>query len=197
MIGGDITMPATVQFPNRPEDWAGPFFSDLIRLYVEVARPWMEGEKYMEMSLINWAARIAPATYYWDQMVQSVIDKDGWVKDRESGNKLYRVESNWERILLSMGVSPISRSEALTAQRLLRKEEDLRNRNARKSINKLITIIKDKKEVPVELMEDMLRMGISRRTIRSAIIRKELPPQLREVKSARKQIRPRVFELYE
>ena len=197
MIGGDITMPATVQLPNRPEDWAGPFFSDLIRLYVEVARPWMEGEKYMEMSLINWAARIAPATYYWDQMVQSVIDKDGWVKDRESGNKLYRVESNWERILLSMGVSPISRSEALTAQRLLRKEEDLRNRNARKSINKLITIIKDKKEVPVELMEDMLRMGISRRTIRSAIIRKELPPQLREVKSARKQIRPRVFELYE
>lgn len=197
MVGGDITMPATVQLPNRPEDWAGPFFSDLIRLYVEVARPWMEGEKYMEMSLINWAARVAPATYYWDQMIQSVIDEDGWVKDRKSGNKLYRVESNWERILLSMGVSPVARSEALTAQRLLRKEEDLRNRNARKLINKLITIIKDRKDVPIELMEDMLRMGISRRTIRSAIIRKQLPPQLREVKSARKQIRPRVFELYE
>jgi len=43
----DITAPATFQFPVRPEDFAGPFISDIIRAFVEIAMPYAKGEYYV------------------------------------------------------------------------------------------------------------------------------------------------------
>jgi hypothetical protein len=197
LIGGDITMPATVQLPNRPEDWAGPFFSDLIRLYTEVGKPWMEGEKYIDMNMEAWLLRLAPATYYWDQLIQSIItEDDGWVRDKRSGNKLYQVSGNWDRLLLSMGVSPTKRSEAISAERLFKKEENIRNRNARKVLSKFIIAVKKGKDIPAEIMDDLLLLGVSRQTIRQAMIRKELPPNIRILRESRRLSRPRFMELY-
>ena len=196
MIGGDITMPATIQLPNRPEDWAGPFLADVIRLYTEVGRPWMEGEIYPEMNAVDWISRLAPATYYWDQLVQSVVDDDGWVRDKRTGNKLYQVTSDWDRALLSMGVSPTKRSEAISAERLFKKEENVRNRNARKILVRFTKLIRDKDDVPKEMLEDLIHLGVNRQTIREAIIRKQLPPKLRMLRDSRKLSRSRLLELY-
>ena len=196
IVGGDITMPATVQLPNRPEDWAGPFLSDMIRLYTEVGKPWMEGEKYMDMNLEDWLIRLAPATYYWDQLIQSVVTDDGWVRDQRSGNKLYQVSGNWDRILLSMGVSPTKRSEAISAERLFKKEENLRNRNVRKALSKFVEALKRGGDIDDELIQDLINLGVSRQGIRDAIIRKELPPKVRILKESRRLSRKRFLELY-
>lgn len=196
-LGGDITMPATVQLPNKPEDWAGPFLSDVIRLYTDVARPWMEGEKYTDMNFKQWLLRIAPATYYWDQLLQSVMDEDGWIRDQRSGNKIYKVTSEWDRALLLMGVSPIKRSDAMFAERMFKKEEDLRNRNARKALSKLVSIVQDGKDVPKELIDDLIYLGVSFQTIRQSIVRKQLPPRVRVIQESRKLSRPRAFELFQ
>ena len=197
MLGGDITMPATVQLPNKPEDWAGPFLSDVIRLWDDVAKPWMEGEKYIGMDFEKWLLRIAPATYYWDQLLQSVIDEDGWIRDQKSGNKVYKVTNAWEQTLLLMGISPVKRSDAMFAERLFKKEENLRNRNARKALSKLVSIVQDGKDVPKELVDDLIYYGVSFQTIRQSIVRKQLPPKIRIIKDSRKLSRLRAIELFQ
>jgi len=196
LVGGDITLPATVQLPSKPEDWAGPFLSDLFRLWDDVMVPAAEGEKFMSTNLKSWLSRISPFAFYWDQAIQSVVDEGGWVKDRRSGNKLFQVDSNWQRFLMMLGVSPTERSDILFQQRLLQKEEDLRNRNAVKTVNEFIRTLKDGEDVPMELLEDLLQLGVSRTTIKESLMRKELPPHMRIFRQTRKGARPRVIKLF-
>tara|TARA_R110002096_G_scaffold19933_1_gene66507 strand:- start:10431 stop:16589 length:6159 start_codon:yes stop_codon:yes gene_type:complete len=196
LVGGDITLPATIQLPNKPEDWAGPFLSDAWRLWERVMRPMLEGEKFVINNAKDWAIRVAPFAFYWDQAIQSTVDNDGWVRDRRSGNKLYRVDGNWDRALLAMGVAPDQRSDALMIQRVLQKEEDIRNRNASKVTKEALRQLLEG-EMSKEILDDMIELGISKKSIKDTMIRQTLPPELRQVKEARKAKRPRVLDLNE
>ena len=95
-----------------------------------------------------------------------------------------------------MGVAPDQRSDALMIQRVLQKEEDIRNRNASKVTKEALRQLLEG-EMSKEILDDMIELGISKKSIKDTMIRQTLPPELRQVKEARKAKRPRVLDLNE
>ena len=194
LLGGDITLPATFQFPHKADDWMGPFLSDMWKMYTKVYQPWAEGQGLIVDDFKNWALNLGPALNYWQQLVSSIYADDGYVTDFKTGNKMYKISSWWERIMLGMGVSPISRSDALFASRILLKEERVRDKTVQKLFTRLIKSIREG-DVDEDVIFQLYQLGVRPQSIREAIRRKELPAEIRLVKGTRVRKRSRAIEL--
>ena len=216
LLGGDITMPAIVQLPNRPTDWAGPFLSDMIRFYTTIMQPILVGEGedvpgYDLSNTIEWAKSLAPAMYYWNHFFQTtnvpgitpildktgitIYDEDGWVRD-PSGNKMYRIDSNWQRGMLAMALPPMQKTQVDVARRLLKREEEIRNKNVKHVVVDLLNHIDQGKDIPDDLIKQIVVLGITNATILNAAERRELPPKLRALVQSREAIRPKIVKTF-
>ncbi len=102
LFGGDISIPATFQLPDRVEDWMGPFLSDMFKLQKSIKNGVETG--FFPMEIKEWASGLAPSIYYWRMLIDSVIDDDGYIKDRQ-GRRIYRPTA-LEQIMLPLGVAP-------------------------------------------------------------------------------------------
>ncbi|MHC4622080.1 MAG: hypothetical protein ACYTEQ_30450, partial [Planctomycetota bacterium] len=65
LVGVDVTAPVTFQFPERTEDWFGPFFADLYRLWKDVYVPLSQGQGHLEDTLREGVIKTTPALYNW------------------------------------------------------------------------------------------------------------------------------------
>ena len=82
---------------------------------------------------------LSPLLRKWNQALQAVLNKDGWVKDRR-GNDLYQVNSEADLIKLSLGVNPLKESDIQNRVRLWNRYEKKRSN----SLNRLVTRIMKK-----------------------------------------------------
>ena len=177
LIGADITAPAVVQLPNKPEDLAGPFIADLTRLVTRVLYPLWNGEDYVFPPLnrlgevaqpgpspfkaVNWAKGLAPAMYYWDQVVQSFTDPEGWILDSR-GNRLYQASGWYDRMLLMSGASTVKGSKTKVALNILRNEEIKIRRNRTALIKDVVFNFMDKgRNIPPEVLGKFEALGMT------------------------------------
>jgi hypothetical protein len=196
LLGGDISAPAVVQLPNRLEDWSGPFFSDVFKLYKTVMKPFLETGEMDIRDVKDWVNSLAPAMYYWNQAIDAYTDPEGWVRDR-NGEKLYLVDSDWQYMLLAMSIPPIEKTQADVVRRVLRREEKVRKQKVNKAVNELVSLLREEKPIPQELWDKVALLKIPATTIRQAYMRQTLPPEIRETKQAARARRKRVYQAYE
>ena len=131
LFGGDISIPATFQFPKEFDDWAGPFFSDLIKMYRVIHQKaagldW----RFVAEDLVDAILGLSPAMHYWSQLWDSVFSPDGYVRDRR-GYKLYKPTTLDKLLFLPSGVAPTSYKEIRQKERRVResRKELETNRN--------------------------------------------------------------------
>ncbi len=131
-LGGDITAPAVIQLPDKPEELLGPFIGDVIALFRDVIKPVFKGEGYSLQDLGQLAKYRVPAlNYYWQLM--DTFFKEGKIFD-QNGKPLYTA-SNWDRFLLGLGVTPADKSREDAVARLLKDEEATRRARVMKAQN--------------------------------------------------------------
>jgi hypothetical protein len=103
VLGGDISQPATFQFPTDPLQLAGPFLSDVFRLSKAI----LDAGKYKDFAgeaIGDALTGLSPAMYYWRNLVESVLSEDGAIRDRR-GRPVYWPNTG-ELILMGMGIAP-------------------------------------------------------------------------------------------
>lgn len=211
LLDGDATAPAVLQFPGELWDWFGPFVSDAVTLFNEVVKPALEGEGYSWDDFREYGKGLAPAMYYWDQLIDSIVDEDGWVRDgklnvymeggkvkvKTGGRKLYRVGSWWDRFLLAMAVPPIEKSKQDVTRRILNREEDVRRRKQRKVVDEMIEYITTQRPIPEDTMDMFVKLGVRPELIEETIQSREMTPEQRQIVKTRLIGRARVSEMYE
>lgn len=185
LIGGDVTAPATVAAPHSWEELAGPVVGDLIKLFKQVVIPTMQQEGYTQYDAINWAVGTMPVMYYWSQIVDSYLNKDGWVRD-ERGNRTFQMNDVWDRVLMTSGINPIDKAKIDTIQRIIRREEELRNAKATRLIQSVVDRIdRDRTKVrvfnispniPQTEINAMIELGVTPEAIEQALITRGLTP---------------------
>lgn len=225
LAGGDITLPATVQLPNRPEDWAGPFLADMLRLFGNVLTPALNGEDYVFPSrwqewmsafpfvgnavdkarkvggtspfkFVDWAKGLAPASYYWDQLVQSSIDPEGWILDRQ-GNRFYKVGGWWDKMLLASGTKPIEASKVKVANDILKRELIRSKNNKRAVVQDIFRHINAGLDIPDDAIEKAGVMGIGGDVIGNKIKVSKMTAEQRNVLKADIMKKARALEIFE
>lgn len=112
LAGVDISAPATFQLPNRPEDWGGPFLSDMIDFYKKVLIPAMQAgmskvtghpaPAYMFDEVVDWVGSLSPMITYWKDLDSSVMVWDEVLKGKFSKayqnlKENYRKPNVWVR----------------------------------------------------------------------------------------------------
>ena len=196
VIGTDITAPAVIQLPSEPADWGGPFLSDLHDLVAKVLVPVMEGEDFITENAMEWAKNLAPIANYWDKLLDSVMDKDGWIKDR-FGRKVYQVSNWYDKLLLSVGAPPLELARQTALLGIIAREEDILSRNQRKVTRRIIRNILDESAGGFDSddIDDLVRYKVTKGMIESTLKSMELSSKQRALLRARKAEKLRVFEL--
>lgn len=143
-LGGDITAPAVIQLPDRPEEWAGPFIGDVIALFGDVIKPAFQGEGYSLQDFGQLAKYRVPAlNYYWQ--VMDTYFGENKIYD-QNGKPIYEA-SNWDRFLLALGVTPADKSREDAIVRLNANEEATRRQRVIKAQNAFFAYILKRRSV--------------------------------------------------
>lgn len=151
----DATAPMVFQFPTRLEELFGPTASALIKFVNRFILPHSVGKTEFggTRDIMGYISDVAPAIYYWDQFVESFIDKNGYIRD-EDGTPLYQITDVWQRAILASGMSPLESKQI----------RELINITRRRDRAKLA----DRRRLATDIMKDMLDYG----TITSDLVTK-------------------------
>lgn len=135
ILGMDISASAVPQLPKRPEDAAGPFLGDMWNLYKFVMQPMIEEERLPdELDAEVLLTNISPAMFYWEMLIDSVVDKDGWIVD-ENQNREYQMSGWWDRAALVAGAMPIDMKAQQKTLAILNREESRRRKQMENALN--------------------------------------------------------------
>jgi len=202
LLGFDISQASTFQFPQEPTEWTGPTMAEAYRLFTEVVVPAFKGQDFIFPSsmeevkgvlpgqpsmtaMTDWVKGFAPIAYYWDQIIQTAVTKDGWIRDK-NGNKMYRVGDTYEKKLLNAlklatGAQPLEVSRYRLAEQVTRssiqKRVANRNRLSRKINLKLIR----GKNLTEEDVQQMIAFGLSPQSIFRKRKVSEMTPEQRNI----------------
>ncbi len=191
----DITAPAVIQLPNQPEDWAGPFLSDAIGLMKEVVGPAMSGEDFITDNALDWAKNLAPISFYWGQLMSSVSDPDGWIRDKD-GRPIYQISNWYDKALLTSGAPPIELSRQNAMLKIIANEEDRKSKNQRKAVRRFVKGLTARdEELNDENIDNLIRYDVSTGMLEAAFKATKLTPQQRALLRARKPQKLRVYDL--
>lgn len=195
LLGTDITAPAVVQLPNQPEDWAGPTLSDAIGLMKEVVEPAMSGEDFITDDALDWAKNLAPISFYWGQLMDSVTDPDGWIRD-ENNRPVYQISNWYDKALLTSGAPPIELSRQNAMLKIIANEERRKAKNQKKAINRFVKGLTARdEELNDENIDNLIRYDVSAGMLEAAFKATKLTPQQRALLRARKPQKLRVYDL--
>ncbi len=160
LLGVDVTAPATFQFPTSPEELAGPFIGDLLKLYKNVYVPFANGESYLAQPVKKWGKGLIPAFYYWDMIVDSVMDEEGWIKN-ESGQRVHKA-TNWDKVKLAFGAKPLELSSEELAVREIKREEQVEKNTRVRIIDEINNLRLKNKAISDGLIQDAYFYGVIR-----------------------------------
>jgi hypothetical protein len=180
-FGIDASGPASFQFPTQWKDWAGIVVSDIVNFGQTVAKPFMNGEKYIKWNLLAASKQMVPAWKVWSDMIESHYH-DGWVWDAD-GNKKYKVESPEDWIKAAVGGRPLRLGIAETQNRLIIQQQ---LEEKAKVNNIIVNAVHNRRRlgddgVVTEIVHDCMTYKISPDSLVTAIERSEIDPDMRRI----------------
>lgn len=220
LVGLDLSAPATFQFPNKPIDWLGSLIGDTVKLFKDVVVPgaqtvgaYLSGKPenapiYVLDNTIEWLKGLAPITYYWDHLLQSVMLWEGvedikdkkykqamktvvdnfgetiWIRD-SNGNKAYEVSGVWDRLALASGAKLSKQSEYQALEQIWNRNMEIRGNNRRKVLNNFTRKLVTGREIDKGDTLDLVLYGVDPRSIPDRIQWMEMTPEQRNVLKAR------------
>jgi hypothetical protein len=194
-LGVDVTAAVTPQLPTRAEDWIGPTLSDIYRLGRDVVGPAITGENKDWSDLAEWGSRLAPAAFYWRQLVDSALDDQGWTEDAR-GRLRYQPKSA-DRIKYLMGAKPLEQSIEEVESRYLRETEAIFKKNRTKAIDDYLDALASANTDEIERQRDNLHhYGITREMLQNAAEQRKRPPRERLYRSLSRETRRREAERF-
>ena len=197
--GGDISAPGVIQLPSGWSEWLGPTLSDGYNFFKDVAMPFVSGEKFVDKNFAEWGKRLSPALYHWDQLWQSFMTDDGWIKDRE-GYPMYKVDNEYQQALLALGITPLERSQVSTAERLLKKEEAIRRTSVHKVYVRMANEVEETGKISKDTLEDLIMLQVNLNNLNSILkvymLKRHLSPKDRRMLFTTLLRRERVEDVY-
>jgi len=221
LAGVDVSAPATFQFPNKSTDWLGPTISDGVKLFQDVVIPFAQevgayasghpenAPNYVGKNAVDWVKGLSPITYYWDQLLQSVMIwetwddvKDGnlkqawetsvknwqtpniWVRD-SNGDKAYQVGGVWDRIMLATGAKLSQHSEEQALRQIWNRNMGIRAKNRKTVMGRILRNLTRGKGITEDNSRDLVMYGIDPRSIPDRYEWSEMTPEQRAVLKAR------------
>lgn len=145
LFGGDISAPAGWQLPGDIRDVAGAFFGEIIKFYTGVLGP-MADRAFsstgidMEMTkedFKKWLGQLATIQKSISGLIDAVISHDGWVRDTQ-GNQAYRPDAAMDLVWLTLGATPLSKSQQDAAERIYMRELKIGRENYERAMNRLV-----------------------------------------------------------
>lgn len=199
LLGVDISAPATFQFPTKWEDWAGPFVSDLLKIKREVLDPVTRGEILdAPEAMRKVAGETIPIMRHWNEFIDQVIDKDGWVKD-ERGRNIYHIgESPLDMakyaFKLAAGAKDLERSVIQKHESFLKEQERVRTRNKQTVVDEILDAVEHGEPVTAKMLNAMTEFNINTASLRRAAKFRQLDAQTRRYILTEVAKRPEVLE---
>jgi hypothetical protein len=159
--GVDITAAATPQLPTSPEDWLGPTLSAIVDLYNDILKPALQGESRDFTDVKDWAVKLAPATLYWNRLVDTALSEDGWQRD-ERGRPVSKVTTA-DKVKLLLGTKPIRQAINQAERRYLMEVNTINRDNRRRVLDRIV-----QGEVSDDLRRQASDLGITGEDIKRA-----------------------------
>lgn len=204
-LGVDVSAPATFQFPSEMRDWMGPALSDLVNFKKTVLQPMLEGVVQHESKLVpirgaaevqGWLGTTIPIFRHYSNMIDQVIDKDGWVKD-ERGRRMYQIDNVYGFAAKSIaGATDIEMSKIRTAERVVGKETRRVAESKMNIIDSVLERVSKGEPIDDELRELMIRYHIKPSSLRRAAKFRVLDPMTRRLLLTEVARRPEIIDLY-
>jgi hypothetical protein len=196
LFGVDVSAAATFQFPSTTKDWLGPMLSDFVSFYKNIVVPTTEGKGLDGVELRKFMGSTFPISRYYANMIDQVIDKDGWVKD-ERGRRLYHIDNTAAFVTKNvMGAEPLELNRLRTEERILT------TRNYRladlkvQTIDNVLDSVGKGKPIAEDDLLAMQKYGIKIGTLRRAAKFRLLDPKQRRLLMTEIIRRPEILEMY-
>lgn len=174
----DISAPVAYQFPSRPEDWAGAFFSDVIDLYKTFVQPFLKGRHETKMTLPEWIQQHVVILRSWNALLDGLLSRDGWVRDY-TGKKMYRLTSEWDALMLALGFTPLELNVSRSQLHLEVKDDINRREDRIALLGKIVNRMTRGQKVPDVWWDRMTLYGLDVTSIKQQYKRAELTPAQR------------------
>lgn len=180
--GVDVSPAVAFQFPQTGADWFGPVVADIARLWTDVLGPVIEGKERNMGDVGEWASRIAPAWFWWQQALESLMDDTGWTTDKY-GNLSFK-PTNADRVKMLMGAKPLTKSLQEVETRYLRTTEAIQREDRQRSIEAFLDALKEKDGVAADKLADRLaEMGVTAASVQRAARNRGIEPRDRLLRS--------------
>ena len=204
-LGVDVSAPATFQFPSEMRDWMGPALSDLVNFKKTVLQPMLEGVVQHESKLVpirgaaevqGWLGSTIPIFRHYSNMIDQVVDKDGWVKD-ERGRRMYQIDNVYAFAAKSVaGATDIEMSKIRTAERIIGKETRRVAESKMNIIDAVLERVSRGEPIDDDLKELMVRYHIRPASLRRAAKFRVLDPRTRRLLLTEVARRPEVMDMF-
>lgn len=193
-FGVDASAPASFQFPQQWNDWAGITVSEVVRFAKEVAVPFAHGTKYVKWNLYDWSKGTAPIWKAYSDLIDSFYH-DGWIWDNK-GNKKFKVESMADKMKLALGMKPLAQGIAEMQNRILAREQVLETERVQNVIENAVRqrYSLGDEGVVNEIAKDCLTYQVMPETLVAAIERSEMDQLLKRTIKSRLSQRLRAFQ---
>lgn len=206
VMGVDITAAATFQLPTKWQDWAGPTISDLVSLYTNVFQPsvantinYMTGggvENQVDVEGMKALTSTIPIMRHWANVMEQVVDKDGWVKD-ERNRRLWHIDNMASFVTKSMsGAEPIELNRLRVAEYNLTQKDMKITEQKTLLIDDILDAIAKGAPIDDDMLDRMVKLGVKPSTLRRAARFRVLDPKMRRVLMTDIIRRPEILEMY-
>jgi len=194
-FGIDASGPASFQFPEKVEDWAGVLISDIVKFGKEVAKPFSNSESYLWEDVKKYSKDVVPVWRLWSEFWQGLMNDEGWILD-EHGNNKFKVESWTDLAKMVGGFKPLKMSVQELEMRMSKVLEDREKAQANKIVEQIVKRHRmiDVDIVTEELVQEVAIHALSADSIISAIERSHLDPATRQLLGAKMQRRMELWQ---
>ncbi len=195
-LGMDVSGPATFQFPKAMNEWLGPTISNMQTLYDSFITPIQEGKGVAGMEIGKAVGSTFPIYRYWNQMIDQVVTRDGWVKN-ERGQKIYHIDSMPIFAAKAvMGAQDIQMSRVQFEERHLGKTAAVRADMKQIAADDILDTIAKGAPLEQSQIDNMKKLHLTLGTLRRALIARVRDPMQRRLMATEIIRRPEILELY-
>lgn len=178
LLGTDVSYATAFQFPEQVSDLAGPFLSDLFKLYDRVLRPALQGEQRDFSDVQDWLVKLSPILNTWSDLVETFNSDDGWTRDWKG-----RVEfspSDLDKLKLALGAKPLEKSIQEVERRYLLKTEAIERANRSRLVEDWIEAQRKGDTNTLDQLRPLMQeSGVRPETVTRARRQQQLEPRQR------------------
>jgi hypothetical protein len=137
-----------------------------------------------------------PVSRYYRNIIEQVVDKDGWVKD-ERGRRLYHIDNTAAFVAKNvMGAEPLELNRIRTEEGILVRRTAKIAEQKTNTIDDVLDTIAKGEPLSEDLIEKMTKLNVTPGSLRRAARFRVLDPKLRRLLQTEIIRRPEVLEMY-